>query len=190
MNHSLYRLWDPIKDQPSIANHPNLSATGFPTGGNLNLPAQVRGVIYTSLNMRIQIPSIDMDAELTGVPATTDAWLIEDLGARAGLLSGTSLPGEGYSIVVGHNHLNAAETGPFLLIGELKENDIIFVTAPDGSLRRFSVYANELLLPDDMRKLAEIAEQESSTLVLVTCENETIDGGYLNRRAVFAKPLG
>ena len=75
------------------------------------------------------------------------------------------------------------------MIRELKENDVIFVNTPDGQLLCFSVYANELLMPNDMQKLAEIAEKESNTLVLVTCENETVDGGYLNRRVVFAKPL-
>ena len=45
------------------------------------------------------------------------------------------------------------------------------------------------MAPNDMEKLASVAEQEMNTLVLVTCENESVDGGYLNRRVVFAKPL-
>ena len=53
----------------------------------------------------------------------------------------------------------------------------------------FRVFANELLAPDDMEKIAEIAGNEENTLVLITCENESADGGYLNRRAVFAKPV-
>ena len=48
-------------------------------------------------------------------------------------------------------------------------------------------YANELLAPDDMQKLAAIAGQEEAPLVLITCENESIEGGYLDRRVIFAK---
>ena len=41
--------------------------------------------------------------------------------------------------------------------------------------------------PDDMETLAAIAGQEENVLVLVTCENESAAGGYLDRRVVFAK---
>ena len=68
-------------------------------------------------------------------------------------------------------------------------NDLIAVSSEDNSLKLFQVYANELLLPDDMERLAAIVGQEEDALVLVTCENESIDGGYLNRRVVFAKPV-
>ncbi len=39
-----------------------------------------------------------------------------------------------------------------------------------------------------MEKLVLIAEEEKDTLVLVTCENESASGGYLNRRVVFTRP--
>ena len=59
----------------------------------------------------------------------------------------------------------------------------------DGGLQIYSVYANKLVEPDDMQKLAEIAENEAGSIILVTCENEMVEGGYMNRRVVFAKPL-
>ena len=79
--------------------------------------------------------------------------------------------------------------GPFGLLFSLDENDRIFVNTADGGLQIYSVYANELLEPDDVDKMAAIAQTEENTLVLVTCENEMIEGGYQNRRAVFAKPV-
>lgn len=166
-----------------------LPATGFPTRVNVPKAVKPEGLNYTNLNMRIQIPTLNVDVELAGVPTMDGAWKVEWLEDRAGLLSGTALPGDGYSIVAAHNTLNAEETGPFVLLSTMQNNDTIFVNAPDGSLRLFRVYANELLEPNDMEKLASIAEQESNTLVLVTCENESVEGGYLNRRVVFAKPL-
>ena len=166
-----------------------LPATGLPTRVDVPLAVRPEGLNYTDLNMRIQIPTIDVDVELEGVPTMDGVWKVEWLDARAGLLSGTALPGEGYSIVAAHNTLNAEEYGPFALLSTLMDNDRIFVNNPDGSLRLFRVYANELMAPNDMEKLASVAEQEMNTLVLVTCENESVDGGYLNRRVVFAKPL-
>lgn len=41
-----------------------------------------------------------------------------------------------------------------------------------------------------MADLLSLAEKTENTLVLVTCENEAADGGYLNRRVIFAKPVG
>ena len=113
---------------------------------------------------------------------------MEWLGDRSGVLEGTGLPGEGLSIVAAHNTLNDREYGPFALLGTLELNELIAVTGRGNDLMTFRVFANELLVPDDMEKIASIAGNEENTLVLITCENESADGDYLNRRAVFAKP--
>lgn len=167
----------------------DLPATGFSTRFHQPLSVQPANVKYETLEMRIQIPTINVDAELTGVPAFGSSWAVEWLSDRAGLLSGSALPGDGYAVVAAHNHLNLEEMGPFGLLFSLDENDRIFVNTADGGLQIYSVYANELLEPDDVDKMAAIAQTEENTLVLVTCENEMIEGGYQNRRAVFAKPV-
>ena len=56
----------------------------------------------------------------------------------------------------------------------------------DGELLRYRVYANELVAPDDFGTLADLAVPDA--LILITCENESTDGTYLNRRVIFAKP--
>ena len=71
----------------------------------------------------------------------------------------------------------------------METNDLILISGKDGSLMLFRVYANELLLPDDLEMMVSIAGQETAPLILVTCENETADGGYLNRRVIFAKEV-
>lgn len=166
-----------------------LPATGFSARIHKPLSVQPVTIRFTNLNMRLQIPALDVDVELIGVPQTGNSWAVEWLDDRAGVLSGTFIPGTGTSVVAGHNHLNTTEIGPFGLLFSLEENDRIFVNKEDGGLIIYSVYANELIDPDDMDKLAAIATQEDDSLVLVTCENETSEGGYLNRRAVFARPL-
>ena len=103
-------------------------------------------------------------------------------------LEGSALPGNGISVVAAHNTLNNSEYGPFAMLCAAEINDLIMVDMENGSFSSFRVYANVLLEPDDIQKLAEIAGQEENSLVLVTCENESVEGGYLNRRVVFAKP--
>ncbi len=166
-----------------------LPPTGFPTRFNKPLAIQPETIRYEDLSMRIQIPSINVDTEMTGVPAVGGSWAVEWLGNRAGLLSGSAMPGEGYAMIAAHNTLNAEETGPFYLLFGLKENDRIFVNTAEGGMQIYAVYANELVEPGDMQQIASIAENEEGSLILVTCENEALDGGYMNRRAVFAKPL-
>ena len=91
-------------------------------------------------------------------------------------------------MIAAHNHLNTMEIGPFAMLFSLEENDRIFVNTADDGLQIYTVYANELLEPDDMQKMASIAQSEENSIILVTCENEMVEGGYMNRRAVFAKP--
>ena len=102
-------------------------------------------------------------------------------------MEGTALPGEGYSLIAGHNTLNESEYGPFVRLNSLEVNDVVFVRKANSELLRFRVYANELIDTDDFETLRRIAEQEPGSLILITCENESASGGYLNRRAVFAK---
>ncbi len=165
-----------------------LPATGFPTRIHVPLSVKPANLNYETLSMRIQIPAINVDVELTGVPEVDGTWAVEWLADQAGLLSGSAMPGEGYAMIAAHNHLNTMEIGPFALLFSLEENDRIFVNTADDGLQIYSVYANELLEPDDMQKMASIAQSEENSIILVTCENEMVEGGYMNRRAVFAKP--
>ncbi|NMB94704.1 MAG: class F sortase, partial [Flexilinea flocculi] len=129
-----------------------------------------------------------VQTELVSVPEEGGSWAVDWLGARAGLLEGSVLPGQGISYIAAHNHLNNLEAGPFLFLLDLKENDRIFVRNGD-ELLTYTVYANELFEPDDFDLVEQKASEFENSVVLITCENESTDGGYLNRRVVFAKPL-
>ena len=166
-----------------------LPATGFSSLHPEALSEQPNEVRYTSVRMRLMIPSLVVDSELVSVPLNGNSWAVEWLGDRCGVLEGSGLPGEGLSVVAAHNTLNDREYGPFALLGTLELNELIAVSGKENDLMTFRVFANELLAPDDMEKIAAIAGNEENTLVLITCENESADGGYLNRRAVFAKPV-
>ena len=168
---------------------PHMPNTGFSTRNMTLLRAQPAALAYNTLDIAIEIPVLDVQTELVTVPEEGGSWAVDWLGARAGLLEGSVLPGQGISYIAAHNHVNNLEAGPFLFLLYLEENDRIFVRNGDEELLTYTVYANELFEPDDFDLVEKKASEFDNSVVLITCENESIDGGYLNRRVVFAKPL-
>ncbi|MHC1773582.1 MAG: InlB B-repeat-containing protein [Flexilinea sp.] len=177
-------------DQPGEPRYPDMPHTGFSTKHLTVLREQPAALTYRPLNIEIELPTLNVRTELVTVPEDEGgSWAVDWLGDRAGLLDGSVVPGMGTSYIAAHNHLNDMEIGPFLFILDLAENDRIFVRNEDEELLTYSVYANELFEPDDFAGVKEKAAQYENSLVLITCENESEDGGYLNRRVVFAKLL-
>lgn len=172
-----------------IFEETQLPATGFSSLFANTLSEQPMALNYEPVHLRLQIPVIDLTTELVTVPLMNDTWQVEWLGNRAGVLEGSSMPGEGYSFIAAHNTLNSEEYGPFALLSTMEPNDLITVNSEDGTMKLFRVYANELINANDVQKLEKTAEQEAGSLVLITCENESVNGGYLDRRVIFAKPL-
>ena len=162
-----------------------LPATGFSSLRPAVLPEQPKDLRYEPVRMHLMLPTLDQDIELVTMPREGNSWAAAWLGSDAGLLEGSALPGEGVSIIAGHNTLNDTDYGPFALLAALEVNDTVMVREESGALKLFRVYANELLEPDDMERLSALAGEDG--LVLLTCENESAAGGYLNRRAVFAR---
>ena len=166
-----------------------LPGTGFPAGKRTVLPAQPAALAYRDLSgFSIEIPVIDSFAELVVVPQDDETkFSVEWLGDRAGLLEGTALPGEGTSIIAGHNHIDLGSAGPFAFLLNLKENDRIFVHTAEDKILGYSVYANRLVEPDDVNAVYQ--NTSPGSLVLITCEQELQEGGYQFRRIVYAKPI-
>lgn len=105
---------------------------------------------------------------------------------KSGLISDTALPGQRWSVIVGHNTLNNEEFGPFALLYELEPGDRIFVNYGISQLI-YEVYTSEKILSTDFTALKNIASQYENTLTLMTCEGERIEGGYASRRIVAAR---
>ena len=161
------------------------------TGSSFRHPAalSVRSddLICQDLPLHLQIPRFGIETDLAAMPLNGNSWAAEWLDDRAGVMEGSSLPGEGISLIAGHNTLNDTEYGPFARLYDLEADDSIFVRNDDGELLRYRVYANELVAPDDFGTLADLAVPDA--LILITCENESTDGTYLNRRVVAARPV-
>ena len=53
----------------------------------------------------------------------------------------------------------------------------------------YEVYANVKVAADDVDSVYAAADEYADSLTLITCEDESVDGGYANRRVICAKPL-
>ena len=54
-------------------------------------------------------------------------------------------------------------------------------------MQTYRVYGNFKIASDGFASIA--SEVRENALVLITCEDEAVDGGYLNRRVILAEPL-
>ena len=174
-----------------LCNDCVLPSTGFSSLLPTTLSAQPKNLSYNPTGLRMMIPSLNVEMELVTIPMNNNSWAVEWLGDRGGILEGSAMPGEGYSFIAAHNTLNDTEYGPFAMLGTLEVNDLITISGNGKSnknLKTFRVFENTILTPGDMKALEKVAGSEEKTLVLITCENESAEGGYLNRRVIFAKP--
>ena len=182
-NHmDFYRIGD-----LSWLNDVQLPATGFSASHVTALPARPQGLSYGTTGLTLQIPGLDVVEAIVTVPEDNGSYPVEWLDRSVGLLEQSSLPGEGVTVLTGHNHLNTTETGPFLFIGKMEENDRIMITDADNEMRIYKVYGNYKIASDGFAEIAPAVRENA--LVLITCEDESVEGGYLNRRVVLAEPL-
>ena len=164
-----------------------LPATGFSSGHVTALPARPEALNYKDTGFTLQIPNLDVEEKIVTVPQMDERYPVEWLGHSVGLLEQSSLPGKGVTVLTGHNHLNTMETGPFLFIGQMQEGDRILLTDVRDNLQVYKVYGNYQIASDGFASIVE--EVRENALVLITCEDESIDGGYLHRRVIMAEPL-
>ncbi len=165
-----------------------LPRTGFSSRLPQSLADKPLSINYTQTGMVLQIPSLDVITDIVQVPSAENEYPVQWLDAAAGLLQESALPGEGVSILTGHNHLNTTEAGPFAYLSQLEPGTKIFVQKRNKESISFTVIRNELIAAEDMTALETIANQFENSLTLLTCENELSGGGYAERRVVTAIP--
>ena len=182
-------------DNPERLNFVNeyerthLPETGFSSTHAQVLPEQPKDIGYKPLRWTLEIPVLSLSTDIVEVPLVDNEYPVTWLGDFAGLLEGSSLPGEGHTLITGHNHLNTTEAGPFALLRTLSDGDRIFVTDPEYSLQIFEVYLNTKISEYDFSGLNEISNAEERSLTLITCEDQRTNGGYENRRVIAARPI-
>ena len=164
-----------------------LPSTGFSASHAVALPERPEGLDYEGTGFTLQLPTLDVMESIVIVPEIDKKYPVEWLDRTVGLLDRSSLPGEGVTVLTGHNHLNTTETGPFLFIGQMEEGDRIMVTDAENNLQIYKVYGNYRIASNGFAEIAD--DVRENALVLITCEDESIDGGYINRRVIMAEPL-
>jgi LPXTG-site transpeptidase (sortase) family protein len=168
---------------------PVLPRTGFSALRPEVLSAMPKDLKYEPLQMLLEIPSLDVTAEIVEVPIRKGEYAVTWLGDKAGLLEGFALPGEGQSVLTGHNHLDAKAAGPFAGLSRLKEGDRIFINGERGKIQTFVVYANAKIAETGISAVNQLIAGDPLSLTLITCEDERPEGGYANRRVIAARPL-
>ena len=164
-----------------------LPKTGFSALHPQELRSRPKNVRYSPTNLSIQIPQLSIDSKLLLVPEISGEYPVEWLGDSIGMLEGSALPGKGIMILTAHNHLNTTENGPFVALGTLNMGDHIFLTDENAKLYTYNVSGNYKIDTDGFALIA--GDLGENTLVMITCEEEAVSGGYLYRRVILADPL-
>ena len=161
-----------------------------PTGYGFELMDMAETLSLDRLNMALLLPQFDVTAEIVEIPFAGDTWDVSSLRSNVGKLEGFALPGEGISIIAGHNTLGLQEIGPLGMIHAMECGDHLFVyNEKSMTLMNYEIYANRLFGSSDFFKILTLAKENPNSLVLITCENELSGGGYADRRSVFARPV-
>ena len=177
----------PLKFSTDIDDLPTLPSTGITSASAIPMSGKPASVSYEPVSMELQIPTLDIIGDIVLVKFTDDSYPTEWLGMNIGMLEGTNLPGEGFSVLAAHNTLDAQTYGPFALLSEINVGDHIFIRKQDGRLLIFEIYSNEKISEYDFEALYKQGYQFDNTVTLMTCEDERIEGGYASRRIVSAK---
>ena len=167
-------------------DHHEMPKTGFSAIHPLSLPEQPMSVDYTPTRLTLQLPTLDVGSEIVTVPYIDGNYPVEWLGSAVGMLEGSNMPGEGITVLTGHNHLNTTEAGPFALLRELEAGDSFMITDSRGTMQAWHVYRNAKIPADGFSRIA--GDVKENSMILITCEDESSDGGYINRRVILAEP--
>ncbi|MBN2388221.1 MAG: sortase, partial [Anaerolineales bacterium] len=152
-----------------------LPDTGFAPGQVTVLPQQPADQAYLATgDLRLEIPRLDLDMPIIGIPINDDGWNLTWLWNQAGHLAGTAYPGNpGNAVLTAHVYLPSGAPGPFVNLGSLRWGDQIVLHA-NGQRYLYEVRTNARVLPND---LAPLRHEEYPWLTLITCQsyNETTD---------------
>ncbi len=192
---TLYRIYDIPRPEPSPTPEPPffpiigdcLPATGFSASQFTPLRVRPQRISYGVTDLTLQIPELDVAEPILTIPEDNGSFPVEWLGRNIGLLEGSAKPGKGITVLTGHNHLNTTEAGPFLLLGTLSQGDKVMITDKHNELISFKVYGNYKISADDFSSISGYLKENS--LLMITCEDEAAEGGYINRRVILAEPL-
>ena len=173
----------PAKGRGGIAGLPD---TGFQPDEIAVLPYQALEKKYANYNSEIwlEIPRLNVNIPIVGVPEVNGEWDVTWLGSNAGYLEGTAFPTwTGNTGITAHVWDANNNPGPFAQLKDLQHGDLVFIHAW-GLVYTYEVRFNYQVAADNMYPLRH---QEHDWVTLVTCElYSESSSSYRYRRVVRA----
>jgi LPXTG-site transpeptidase (sortase) family protein len=161
-------------------------STGFAPGRVTLLPGQPDELAYTTLGtLWLEIPSLNVQADITGVPAGNDGWDTTWLGRQVGWLEGTAYPTwQGNTVLTAHGYTADGLPGPFAQLQNLSYGDTIRIHY-GGSVYTYAVRSDLRVSPENTYWLTK--HEQLDWITLVTCQQyDEKTGQYRYRRIVRA----
>jgi LPXTG-site transpeptidase (sortase) family protein len=164
-----------------------LPATGFAPNRVTVLPSQPADLAYSQLGyIWLEIPSLNVKANIVGVPQSDNGWDMTWLGKDIGWLNGTAFPTwQGNSVLTAHVYDANGLPGPFVNLKNLKYGDQIIIHL-SGQKYIFEVRQTKLVRPDVTEFALQHLERHAY-LTLITCQiYNPLNDSYLFRHVVRA----
>jgi LPXTG-site transpeptidase (sortase) family protein len=163
-----------------------LPQTGFAPAVKSFLPAQPVDKAYASLgDLWLEIPRLDAQMPIVGVPPTSTGWDVSWLSNQVGWLQGTAFPTwAGNSVLTAHVYNVNGDPGPFGKLDTLRYGDRIIVHGW-GQQYLYEIRSISVVTPDAVESV--IRHEELPWVTLMTCKgyDEEINS-YKNRYIVRA----
>lgn len=165
-----------------VSSNSVLPDTGFAAGRITNLLAQPPEKKYQSLgSLELEIPSLSVKTEITGVPYLDAGWDASWLWSQVGWLNGTAFPGwQGNSVLAAHNYLPDGTPGPFARLQTMRWGERVLLHVY-GSTYVYEVRDVSVVSPE---QASVLRHEESTWLTLVTCKSYDENRGSYARRVV------
>jgi LPXTG-site transpeptidase (sortase) family protein len=146
----------------------NLPETGFAPYVRTDL-GKDQPVLYTQTGgITVEIPSLNVNIPIVGVPLVDGQWDVTWLGNQAGWLEGSAFPSwSGNSVLTSHVYDADGLPGPFIDLKELRYGDQVVIHVEEQTYT-FEVQTNRILDPDD---LSVFEHEEQAWITLVTCKD-------------------
>ena len=147
-----------------------MPASGFAPNEITSLPPQPVDLYQTAPYMKIEIPSLQIDADVVNVPVIDGQWQVSWLDNGLGFLEGTAFPTwNGNSGITGHVYDANGRPGVFHNLKDMKWGDEILVHAY-GQVYIYEVRTvDKYVRPDDTSSVYQ--HEDYPWLTLVTCRN-------------------
>ena len=155
-----------LQAQPAEKEYFDLAGDGhFVSGAPLGSASQSDRHLDSAFTL--EIPALDVEMTIVGVPLTGQGWDVSWLGEAAGYLEGTAYPTwAGNTALTAHVWDANNNPGPFVNLHTLKHGDEIIIHAW-GQNYVYEVRALTEVSPSDLRALPH---SDYDVLTLITCK--------------------